>query len=82
MKITFYYGTMNSGKTALLLGMYHNYCVAGKRPVLIKLSNATREKDIKSRMGITAKGFLLSTNLHETLNRFYQNFLYAFQFYS
>lgn len=63
MKITFNYGTMNSGKTTMLLGMYHNYCIAGKKPVLVKLSNATREKNIESRMGITAKGFLLSTNL-------------------
>lgn len=63
MKITFYYGTMNSGKTALLLGMYHNYCVAGKRPVLIKLSNATREKNIKSRTGLKAEGFLLPTDV-------------------
>lgn len=63
MKITFYYGTMNSGKTALLLGMYHNYCVAGKRPVLIKLSNATREKNIESRTGLKAEGFLLPTDV-------------------
>lgn len=63
MKITFNYGTMNSGKTTMLLGMYHNYCVAGKQPVLIKLSNATREKNIKSRMGIKAEGFLLSTDV-------------------
>jgi len=64
MKITFYYGTMNSGKTALLLGMYHNYCVAGKRPVLIKLSNATREKNIESRTGLKAEGFLLPTDVN------------------
>lgn len=63
MKITFYYGTMNSGKTTMMLGMYHNYCVAGKKPVLVKLSNATREKNIKSRMGIEAEGFLLPTNI-------------------
>jgi len=54
---------MNSGKTALLLGMYHNYCVAGKRPVLIKLSNATREKNIESRTGLKAEGVLLSTDV-------------------
>ena len=54
---------MNSGKTTMLLGMYHNYCVAGKKPVLVKLSNATREKNIESRMGVKADGFLLSTNL-------------------
>jgi len=53
---------MNSGKTALLLGMYHNYCVAGKKPVLVKLSNATREKDIESRTGLKAEGFLLPTD--------------------
>lgn len=63
MKITFNYGTMNSGKTTILLGMYHNYCVAGKKPVLVKLSSATREKNIKSRMGVEAEGFLLSTDL-------------------
>lgn len=63
MKITFNYGTMNSGKTALLLGMYHNYCLAGKRPVLIKLSNATREKNIESRTGLKAEGFLLQTDV-------------------
>ena len=63
MKITFNYGTMNSGKTTMLLGMYHNYCVAGKKPVLVKLSDATREKNIESRMGIKANGFLLSTDL-------------------
>jgi len=55
---------MNSGKTALLLGMYHNYCVAGKRPVLIKLSNATREKNIESRTGLKAEGFLLPTDVN------------------
>lgn len=54
---------MNSGKTTMLLGMYHNYCVAGKKPVLVKLSNATREKDIESRMGIKAEGFLLPTDV-------------------
>ena len=54
---------MNSGKTALLLGMYRNYCVAGKRPVLIKLSNATREKNIESRTGLKAEGFLLQTDI-------------------
>ena len=54
---------MNSGKTALLLGMCHNYCVAGKRPVLIKLSNATREKNIESRTGLKAEGFLLPTDV-------------------
>lgn len=62
MKITFYYGTMNSGKTTMLLGMRHNYCVAGKKPVLVKLSNATREKNIKSRTGMAVEGFLLSTD--------------------
>lgn len=55
---------MNSGKTALLLGMYHNYCLAGKRPVLVKLSNATREKSIKSRTGLKAEGVLLPTDLN------------------
>jgi len=64
MKITFNYGTMNSGKTALLLGMYHNYCVAGKKPVLVKLANATREKNIESRTGLKAEGILLPTDLN------------------
>lgn len=54
---------MNSGKTALLLGMYHNYCLAGKRPVLVKLSNATREKNIESRTGLKAEGFLLQIDV-------------------
>ena len=74
MKITFNYGTMNSGKTTTLLGMYHNYCVAGKKPILVKLSNATREKNIKSRMGITAEGFLLSTDVNmEDFTRVFYN---------
>ena len=63
---------MNSGKTTVLLGMYHNYCVAGKKPVLVKLSNATREKNIKSRMGVKAEGFLLSTDLD--INTFARTF--------
>lgn len=77
MKITFYYGTMNSGKTTMLLGMYHNYCVAGKKPVLVKLSNATREKDIESRMGIKAEGFLLSTDIdiHNFTHTFYNEII-------
>lgn len=64
MKITFNYGTMNSGKTTMLLGMRHNYCIAGKKPVLVKLSNATREKSIKSRTGLKAEGVLLPTDLN------------------
>lgn len=63
MKITFNYGTMNSGKTTMLLGMRHNYCIAGKKPVLVKLSNATREKNIESRTGLKAEGFLLQTDV-------------------
>lgn len=57
MKITYNYGTMNSGKSMTILSMYHNYVLAGKRPILIKPDNASRdgENKIISRVGLEAK---------------------------
>lgn len=70
MKITYNYGTMNSGKSMTILSMYHNYKEAGKDPVLIKPQNATRDTSdkIESRIGLGEKCEVLPVNLTQTFS--------------
>lgn len=71
MKITFNYGTMNSGKSMTILSMYHNYVAAGKVPELIKPDNATRDDNdkIESRIGLSEKCTVLPINLSSVFKK-------------
>ena len=62
-QLVFYYGTMNSSKTANLLMMAHTLRSQGKKVILIKPSADSRNGKftIKSRVGLEAKADL---NLH------------------
>ena len=52
IKIAYFYGTMNSSKTANLLMTCHNYEAKGINPLLVKPSLDTRSKYIESRIGL------------------------------
>lgn len=52
IKITYFYGTMNSSKTANLLMTCHNYESKGINPLLVKPALDTRSKYIESRIGL------------------------------
>ena len=60
-KLYFYYGVMNSSKTANLLMVCHNYESQGKNVLLIKpkLDNRYGENIIKSRIGLEKKATLV-----------------------
>lgn len=60
-KLYFYYGVMNSSKTANLLMVCHNYESQGKNVLLIKpkLDNRFGEDVIKSRIGLEKKATLI-----------------------
>ncbi|WP_281828834.1 hypothetical protein [Lactobacillus amylolyticus] len=51
-KITFFFATMNAGKSLTLLTAYHNYKHKGVTPVLVKPELDTRTNDITSRIGL------------------------------
>lgn len=63
-KLYFRYGAMNSGKTAALLQVAHNYEEKGRKIIVIKPSIDTKGKDkITSRLGIKRKvDIMLSAN--------------------
>lgn len=64
-KITFYYGTMNAGKTTLLLQAAFNYREQGLVSVIVKPSIDTRtgsSATISSRVGLTQPCILLRPN--------------------
>ncbi|SES78715.1 thymidine kinase [Thorsellia anophelis] len=61
-KVTFYYGTMNAGKTTLLLQAAFNYKEQGLVPIIIKPSIDTRtgtDASIASRVGLSQPCLLL-----------------------
>jgi len=52
IKTSYFYGTMNSSKTANLLMTCHNYEAKGVNPLLVKPALDTRSKYIESRIGL------------------------------
>ncbi|MDR3152529.1 MAG: thymidine kinase [Bifidobacteriaceae bacterium] len=52
-KFFFRYGSMNSGKSTMLIQVAHNYSETGQRAIIIKPSIDTKEKGIHSRIGIS-----------------------------
>lgn len=72
-KLYFRYGTMNSGKSAHLAMIAHNYEIQGKIIVVFKPSIDTRDssKEVVSRTGLKREcDFLIEedTDIYETLN--------------
>lgn len=61
MKSTFFYGVMNSSKSAQLLMAYNNYTKKGVKPFLLKPSVDTRSGSnlISSRVGISAQANMI-----------------------
>lgn len=51
-KLVFYYGTVNSSKSMVLLSIAHNYDACGKKVVTIKPSLDTRSQKIETRAGV------------------------------
>lgn len=48
-KLVFYYGSMNSSKSAQLIMTHHNFEQQGKKSIVFKSARDTRDKFIKSR---------------------------------
>lgn len=51
-KLIFFYGAMKSGKSMEIAKTYTNYKIKGQDPMVFKPSIDTRDKNIKSRLGI------------------------------
>lgn len=49
MKLVYYYGSMNSSKSAQLIMTHHNFEQQGKKSIVFKSARDTRDKLIKSR---------------------------------
>lgn len=64
IKITYFYGTMKSSKTANLLMSYHNYLEKGIDPILVKpeTDNRSGHTMIKSRVGVKEKADYVVVN--------------------
>ena len=79
-KLKFFYGTMNSGKSLLLLATAHNIEENGLNLMVLKPSIDTRDGDsiIKSRLGVEHKCVMVDrdVNLYEAIKA-YRNVLAA-----
>lgn len=78
MKIVFYFGVMNSAKTAQLLMSHHMYLSKGIRPLLIKPSIDNRDgvKAVSSRVGLSYNAdFTISkdTDIKKKLDNFFNS---------
>lgn len=73
-KIYFYYGSMNSGKTASLLINAYNYEEQGKNILILKPKSSTREDEgmVSSRIGLSHKAleFEEDDNLYYLLSEY------------
>lgn len=61
-KLVFFFSTMNSGKTTHLLQTNHNFSKAGRQTFLFKPKMDTRDKFLKSRLGIEHKCDLVDSD--------------------
>ncbi|MDR2748665.1 MAG: thymidine kinase [Bifidobacteriaceae bacterium] len=52
-KFFFRYGSMNSGKSTMLIQVAHNYSETGQRAIIVKPSVDTKQEGIHSRVGIS-----------------------------
>lgn len=78
MKIVFYFGVMNSSKTAQLLMSHHVYLNKGIRPLLIKPSIDNRDgvTTVSSRVGLSYNAdFTISkdTDIKKKLDNYFDN---------
>lgn len=72
-KLIFNYGCMNSGKSIDLLKTNHNYIEEGYNTLILKPSIDTRDEEIKSRIGASAKCEIILPN--ENLILMIENYL-------
>lgn len=77
-KLYFYYGAMNSGKTASLLINVHNYEEQGKNILILKPKSSSRENKgiVSSRIGLSHKAleFEDNDNLYYTLKQYVNDY--------
>lgn len=76
-KIVFYYGVMNSSKSAQLLMTHHTYLDKGIKPLLIKpaIDNRDGVNIVSSRVGLSYEADLAVTNSTD-INSYLDNFFH------
>ncbi|MDR3128628.1 MAG: hypothetical protein LBT99_04850, partial [Bifidobacteriaceae bacterium] len=52
-KFFFRYGSMNSGKSTMLIQVVHNYSETGQKAIVVKPAIDTKNEGIHSRVGIS-----------------------------
>ncbi|MDR3116684.1 MAG: thymidine kinase [Bifidobacteriaceae bacterium] len=75
-KFFFRYGSMNSGKSTMLIQVAHNYSETGQRAIIIKPAIDTKDQGIHSRIGISKPvDIYVSANddIYKKIKDFYSN---------